>query len=336
MGKFTEQKELVLRYFDEMEHCKVEDIASVLKKYTADDYTWEGVFPFMDLEGTDAVAETFWVPLRESLTTMQRRQDVFMAGEASDGKTWVTCMGQFMGLFDKEFLGVRITGKMHHLQFVEFSQIENGKIQHTAMFVDLLGFMKEAGCYPLPPETGHYFVYPGPKDHNGLMYEDAPAEQGQASMDAVKRMIDYLDNNVNDEPFTPAETLAKYWTEDLTWYGPCGIGSVYTIPRYQQQDQVPFRAGLFDTKIDDIHAWFAEGDFVCLYAEMTSKSRGGWLGMAGGTNADIRMRGDLDIYCIKDGRISENWCLIDLPYWLYQQGLNIFNRTQRIINPQIK
>ncbi len=333
MGKFTEPKRLVRDYFEEMEKCSPEEVNDVLKKYMAPDYTWEGVFPFMHLSGTEEVAEKFWKPVKESLSSMQRRQDVFMAGVATDGKTWVTSMGQFMGLFDKEFLGIRITRKMQHLQYVEFSMIEDGKIKHSAMFVDLLGFMKEAGCYPLPPETGHYFVYPGPREHNGLMYEDAPYEKSEASFQATKRMMDYLGDNVNEELYTPAETLSKFWTEDLIWYGPCGIGAVYTIPRYQTQDQMHFRKGLYDTTIDEIHAWFAEGDFVCYYADMTASSKGGWLGMAGGSKG-ISMRGDLDIYYIKDGRISENWCLIDLPYWLYQQGVNIFERTSGIINPK--
>ena len=39
--------------------------------------------------------------------------------------------------------------------------MENGKISKTALFIDLLGIMQQAGCYPLPPPTGHYFVYPG-------------------------------------------------------------------------------------------------------------------------------------------------------------------------------
>lgn len=34
-----------------------------------------------------------------------------------------------------------------------------------------------------------------------------------------------------------------------------------------------------------------------------------------------------DIYYCKDGKISENWCFIDLPYWLKEQGLDIFERT---------
>jgi len=63
-----------------------------------------------------------------------------MGGRATDAKIWVMSMGQFMGLFDHEYLGIRTTCKMHHLQYAEYSCVENGKTTHTAMFVDLLGY----------------------------------------------------------------------------------------------------------------------------------------------------------------------------------------------------
>lgn len=333
MGKFQEVKQLVRNYFEAMEKCSPEEAESVLKEYMSEDYFWEGVYPFMDQKGIKAVADVFWKPLKESLTHMQRRQDVFMAGEATDGKTWVMSMGQFMGNYDKEFLKVRRTCKMQHLQYAEFSCVENGKITHTAMFVDLIGFMNQAGCYPLPPSTGNYFVYPGPRDHNGLMFEDAPYEKAGESMQIVEDMLQGL-FSINNSNETPRSMLEKSWTEDMIWYGPCGIGASYTIPRYQMQHQIPFRTQLTDKTANDLHAYFAEGDFVCFFSSMDVTPTGGWLGMPGG-KVKAHLRGDIDIYYCKDGKISENWCFIDLPYWLKKQGVDIFERTAEILNPQI-
>ena len=53
-----------------------------------------------------------------------------------------------------------------------------------------------------------------------------------------------------------------------------------------------------------------------------------------GGGKSAHLRGDIDIYYCKDGKISENWCFIDLPYWLKEQGLDIFERTASICNPQ--
>ena len=331
-NRYQNNKNLVKDYFDEMEKCTPEGSVDVLKKYTSDNYTWEGPFPFLDLEGAEAVAGVFWKPLKESLKKMQRRQDIFMAGTATDGKEWVMSMGWFMGLYDQELLDIPITCKMNHLQYAEYSCVENGKIIHTAMFVDLIGFMVEAGINPLPPETGHYFVYPGPRDHNGLMFEDAPYEKATESFKVVDEMINDL-STLNSGNETPRDMLKKSWTDDMIWYGPCGIGASYTIPRYQMQHQMPFRKQLTDKTVGDINAYFAEGDFVCFFASMTVTSTGGWLGLPY-SGKPGRLRGDIDIYYIKDGKISENWCFIDLPYYLNDLGLNIFERTTRICNPK--
>ncbi len=328
---FQKEKNFVREYFADLEACKTEDTLSVLKKYVSDDYTWEGVYPFMDISGAEAVVEKFWAPVKNSLKSMQRRQDVFMAGEGTDKKIWVMSMGQFMGLFDEEFLNIRPTGKMQHLQYVEWARVEDGKITHSAMFVDLLGFMKEAGCYPLPPETGHYFVYPGPRDHNGLMFEEQPAEKAPVSFAIVDDMINDLDS-INAGYEAPADMLKKSWNDDMIWYGPCGVGASYTIPRYQIQHQRPFRENMSNKSVNEIKGYFAEGDFVCFFCSMNTSHDGGWLGMTGNDKI-VNLRGDLDVYYCKDGKISENWCLFDIPYWLYQQGFDVFKRTASILNP---
>ena len=52
--------------------------------------------------------------------------------------------------------------------------------------------------------------------------------------------------------------------------------------------------------------------------------------MPGGqVKADMQV---VDVYCREDDKLSENWVLIDLPYWLKQQGLDILERTQQIYN----
>ena len=38
------------------------------------------------------------------------------------------------------------------------------------------------------------------------------------------------------------------------------------------------------------------------------------------------------VYCRRGDKLSKNWVLIDLPYWLKQQGLDIFERTRQILN----
>ena len=347
-------KKLVLDYFKEMEQCAPGEAEAVLSKYMAPNCDWEGSYPFMFQNGAANVAKVFWKPLKEALRCMQRRMDVFMGGVAKDGKIWVASMGQFMGLYDKELLNIRITGKMQHLQYFEFNCVEDGRITDSALFVDLLGFMREAGVSPLPFETGHYFVYPGPRDHNGLLFDEQPTEKAAAARQAVDNMIADLDKQSSSGSFdtVPVERMRGYWTDDMIWYGPCGVGASFTIPRYLQQHSGPFRRYLdekgyanadscflkkdapgFAKRDRILKSEFAEGDFSVLYCNMRLTPLGGWLGLPGG-GKNVPLHADLDFYYCKDGKISENWCYFDIPYYMACQGVDIFERTAGIVNPQ--
>ncbi|MGL4935701.1 MAG: ester cyclase [Cetobacterium sp.] len=337
MSKYQEIKKIVREYFDAMENSTVETIESVLKEYTSENYLWRGVYPFREQEGATAATETFWKPLMTSIKHLQRRQDVFIAGtnEVNDTEEWVMSMGHFMGLFDEEYLGIRPTGKMINLRYAEFSCVENGKITKTGLFVDLLGLMQQAGVYPLPPSTGQYFVYPGPRNHDGLLFEDAAPEEGVKTLALVNKMVEDLSalNKSGAMGITP-DILEPSWSKNMIWYGPAGVGASYTIPRYIAQHSLPFRSSLTDKVFNGHVCRFAEGNFSCFFGwpNLSNTPIGGWLGLPGG-----KVRGDMqvvDVYYRDKDKLSENWVLIDIPFWLKQQGLDVFERTANILNPK--
>lgn len=336
MSKYQETKRIVRDYFEAIENATTENIEEVLAKYTSDDYLWRGVYPFREQAGAKAVAEIFWKPLMKSLKRIQRRQDIFIGGTNEiSGEQWVMSMGHFMGLFDEDYMGVRFTGKMISLRYSEFTCVENGKITKTGLFVDLIGFMQQAGVNPMPPSTGQYFVYPGPKDHNGLLFEDALEEEGVATLALVNKMVDDLSALNNSGAMgCPPEVLEKSWSKDMIWYGPASIGASYTIPRYQKQHQLPFRNNLKDKKFNGHVCRFAEGNFSCFFGwpNLSNTPIGGFLGMPGGeVRADMQV---VDVYYRKGDKLVENWVFIDIPFWLKQQGLDIFKRTEEILNPK--
>lgn len=220
MGEYQEVKRKVRAYFDALESAEAEGVKDILKEYMSEDYLFRGVYPFREQHGVDAAAENFWIPLKKSLKRMQRREDIFIAGTNEISKEkWVMSMGHFMGLFDKEWMGIRPTGKMINLRYAEFTCVEDDKITKTGIFVDIIGFMIQAGANPLPPSTGSYFVYPGPKDHNGLLYEDAPENEGIKTLALVNKMVDDL-SALNDSGSMgcPPEILEKSWSKDMIWY----------------------------------------------------------------------------------------------------------------------
>ncbi|MFT4636420.1 MAG: hypothetical protein ACI854_001553 [Arenicella sp.] len=335
MSNFQKEKKLVREYFTAMEQANTDEVAEVLASFTSDDYLWRGVYPFREQQGASQAAANFWVPLKKALSRMQRREDIFIAGDNKyAAEVWVMSMGNFMGLFDQDILGIPRTRKLVNLRYAEFSCVENGKITKTGLFVDLIGLMVQAGVNPLPPSTGAYFNCPGPRTHDGLNIEDAPAEQADQTMDLLNRMVDDLSalNDSGAMGCTP-EVLERTWSKDMVWYGPAGIGSTYTIERYQEQHQLPFRQHLEDKKFQGHVCRFAEGNYACFFGwpNLSNTPIGGWLGLpGGGINCDMQV---VDVYRRDGEKLIENWVLLDIPYWLSQQGLDVFKRTAGILNP---
>ncbi len=334
MKSFQNEKKLVRNYFEAMENANIEDIKSVMKEYMSTDYNFKGVYPFREQIGVDAAASAFFIPLRKSLSNMQRRQDIFIAGTNEiQGETWVMSMGHFMGLFDADWLQIPYTRKMISLRYAEFNCVKDGKITQTGLFVDIIGFMQQAGVNPMPPQTGNYFVYPGPKNHNGLLFDDADPAEGVKTLALVNEMVEDL-SSLNDSGSMgcPPELLEKTWNKNMIWYGPGGIGASYTIPRYQEQHQLPFRGGLKDKKFNGHVCRFAEGEFACFFGwpNLSNTPIGGFMGMTGGeVRADMQV---VDVYYREGDKLSENWVLIDVVYWLKQQGLDVLERTAQIYN----
>jgi len=269
-----------------------------------------------------------------SLRHYQRRLDIFIGGTNEiSGEIWVMSMGNLMGLFDEDWLGIPRTRKMANLRYAEFSCVENGKITKTGIFVDVIGMMVQAGTYPLPPSTGVYFNYPGPRTHDGLVYEAQPEEDGVKTLALVNEMVaDLTALNESGAMGCPPEVLERTWSDRMIWYGPAGIGASYTIPRYQEQHQLPFRNNLDDKVFNGHVCRFAEGNFACFFGwpNLSNRAIGGFLGLpAGAGGADMQV---VDVYRREGDKLMENWVLIDIPYWLKQQGLDVLERTAKILN----
>ena len=334
MKSYQIQKSLILSFYDEIEAANANSIAKVIRKFTKPELQWYGVYPFNEQKGGDAVAEVFWIPFLSAWSNVQRRQDIFLAGTSEiDNADWVISMGHFMGLLDGNWLGLPASRKIAFLRYADFNCIKDGKIIRSSFFCDLIGLMHQLGLNPLPLQTGASFIYPGPRTHDGLLIEPQDQQESQKTLKLVNQMIGdltVLNKNENDCPHP--DLLKKTWHDDIIWYGPAGIGASYTIPRYQEQHQFPFRRGLKDKVFNGHICRFAEGNYAGFFGwpNLTNTPIGGFLGLpASNISADMRV---VDIYRREGEKLSENWVLIDLPWWLKQQGVDVLERTKKIIN----
>lgn len=332
MGDFQIEKQVVRAFHADLTTANPDTVADVLARHTAPDWHWRGMHPFNEQHGPPAVAESFWKPLLTAMTRVQRRPDIFMAGlneiDGFQGR-WVVEMGHLMALFDRPWLGILPTGRIVMLRYVEFNRVEDGRITETAMFVDIVHLMMQAGQNHLPPQTGAMLVQPGPMTHEGLMYAAQDPAIGEQTLAAINALLHNPRAKVDG--ISEHERLSRVWHDDMIWWGPGGIGATYTLPRYIKQHSEPFGDALHTGyKFNGHLCRMAEGHFGGFFgwANLTVFNSGGYLGMTKGPGpSEMRV---VDLYRQQDGKLAENWIFIDILHYLAVQGLDVLGRMERI------
>jgi predicted ester cyclase len=330
MTNYQHSKKRVLQFHEALEAASANDIVRVMDRHMSSDYTFRGVHPFNELEGIDAVAEALWKPLLGAFRQMQRRQDIFMAGPNEiDDTEWVISMGHFMGLFDNDWLGIPSTGKIAFVPYTEFHRISDGKICESAFFCDILRLMQQVGLTPLPMQTGAEFMNPGPRTHDGLLFD----KQDEAVTAKTQQLITQMKNDfvATYGGHVSPETLAKTWHDNMAWFGPSGIGAAYTIDGFLNQHERPFRNGLDNLTFNGHICRFAEGHYVGWFGwpNLSMTPAGGLMGLPA-SDKRVGMR-IVDMYRREGDKLAENWIFIDILHFLMQQGVDVLERNRRIL-----
>jgi hypothetical protein len=314
--------------------AELNNLEATLSDFTCDDYQWRGMHPFYEKSGAVNVVKDVWRPLKESLTSLQRREDIFFSGQnvyTEDDQVWTCSMGHFVGLFDQNWLGIPATRKMVFLPYAEFHRLDGKKIAETALFIDIIRIMQQAGIDPFPHQTAAAIIQPGPRTHDGLLYQPHAPKEATATLALLEDMIDdlsALNSSGNNQP--PPELLARTWHDDMIWYGPAGIGTTFTIPRYKEQHQYPFRQQLGDKVFNGHVTRFAEGDYAGWFGwpNLNNRNLGGFLGLPkSDVRAEMRV---VDIYRRDGDKLAENWVFIDILYYLIQHGIDLLKHPNAV------
>lgn len=331
---FQTQKGVVRAYMAAFDKAPLNALADVLDQHVSPDYHWRGMHPFYEQRGANAAAQVFWQPLKTSLTHLQRREDIFFAGQnayAGEPQVWTCSMGHFLGLFDVDWLGIPKTRKIVFLPYAEFHRVEEGRIAESALFIDIIRIMQQAGIDPFPNQTAMALIQPGPRTHDGVLLGHHDPQETKDTLDLVSKMVADLThlNKTGNDTCSPAY-LARTWHDDMLWYGPAGIGSTYTIERYQEQHQYPFRERLSNKVFNGHVTRFGESNYAGWFGwpNLNNTNTGGFLGLPkSDIHAEMRI---VDIYRRCGDKLAENWVFIDVLYYLMQHGIDLLKNPKAL------
>ena len=327
------------------------DMAPALREQLAPDASWWVCHPFNELVGPDAVAEQLYAPLQAAFPDLERRPDLFFAGEwispppgivghsppelRGEG-WWATTTGHYLGTFKQPWLGIPATGEPAALRFGEFYRWQKGpdgvgRITEARVLLDVVDLARQAGRRILPPASGLELLVPGPAPHDGLLLgETDPAQAAESTRLTLEMFVGLwkFDGKNLDSMDMP-----RFWHPNMMWYGPGGIGTTRGVSGFQRHHQAPFLHAFPDRGSPNHpprghRSRIAEGPYVAStgWPSVRATFTGDYLGIKA-TGRPINMR--VMDWWRNDGKLlTENWVMIDMPHLMLQMDVDLLARLR--------
>ena len=326
---FVAEKQLLQSWRDALYDFEGDAKARTILQHIAPDAVFHMCYPFGDFSKADDFYDVVFAPLTRAWRDLERRDYIVMAGEDQQGNIWVGCAGYYVGTFSSAWLDIPPTGHITHMRFHEFYRVENNKIVEMQALWDIPEVMMQANAWVMAPSLGREWHVPSPSSSDGLKVSGTESQ----ALQTRQHIIDML-TAMKNHPKQPPQTmqLENYWHEKMMWYGPAAIGSARGIAGFRHWHQIPFLNAMPDRGQypDEVtYHFFAEGDYagVTGWPDMAQTiSHDGWLGIAP-MGKKITMR-SLDFWRLENGKIRENWVLVDLLDMYQQIGVDIFARLR--------
>lgn len=306
-------------------------VRSALAGALAPDAVVRMCHPLGETAGPEAFYDTSYAPLFAAVPDLERRDFIVMAGPDEDGVDWVGCAGTYTGRFAAPWLDIPPTRQQFHMRFHEFFRIEDGRVAEIQAIWDIPEVMMQAGAWPLAPSLGLEWHVPGPATQDGIVAGPHDEAAGKAARSHVVAMLEHMTRHPSQGGPEVME-LPRFWHERMSWYGPAGIGTARGIEGFRDWHQIPFLAAMPDRGLhggEVTHHVFGDRNYAAVTGwpnMMQTVSQGGWLGIAP-SNKRVTMR-SLDFWRVEDGKIRENWVLVDLLDVHDQLGVDVFARMR--------
>ena len=326
MGIATDQsfqnKLAYLDYLKRTESLKDQTVRDATAEFFETNAQINASHPVNEARAGDGYATDVILPIAAAFDGCVRQNHIVLAGEYL-GTEWVTSTGYFYGRFHLPLFGIPASGKLAFLRFGEFHRMEAGQVVETHVYLGSAELIIALGLWPLEPSQGYEGVVPGPATYDGIQTDPANPASSRASADLVEGMLKEL--------ATPDEAWRPYWVDRMVWYGPGALGSYATLEGFAEF-QRPFEL-VFDGWGDGSEAGITgvgsnckagDGEYAFLHGwrQITGIHVRPFLGLEP-TQKRVFMR-DCDWWRCENGKIIENWCMLDIPHLLHQLGYDLF------------
>ena len=155
----------------------------------------------------------------------------------------------------------------------------------------------------------------GSRPEQAHLTRDTDMTKTEATRAVIETMVDGL----NDHQIV---NIGAYFAETFRWMGNKGCGTKNGLAEFQDNWQRPFQAA-FSDKVCIDEARLFMGEWAAAFGRQEAVHSGDFMGVAPtGKKVEIRY---MDFWKVVEGKIEDNWVMVDFPHVLSQLGVDVFN-----------
>lgn len=135
----------------------------------------------------------------------------------------------------------------------------------------------------------------------------------------TRAVVEAMVDGLNDHQILG---MSNFFSESFRWMGNAGCGTKNGLREFQNNWQKPFQAAFTDKVCID-EARLFEGEWGAAFGRQEATHSGEFMGIAPtGKRVEIRY---MDFWKVEDGKIVDNWVMVDFPFVMRQLGVDPFN-----------
>lgn len=155
----------------------------------------------------------------------------------------------------------------------------------------------------------------GTRPEQAALSRDTDMSKTDQTRQVIEGMVDGLnDHRIGD--------IGEFFSETFRWMGNTGCGTKNGLREFQSNWQQPFQAA-FSDKVCVDEARLYMGEWAAAFGRQEAVHSGDFMGVpASGKKVEIRY---MDFWKVVDGKIVDNWVMVDFPHVLAQLGKDVFD-----------
>ena len=155
----------------------------------------------------------------------------------------------------------------------------------------------------------------GARPEQATLSKDTDLSKTNATREVIEGMVDGLNDHRIDD-------IGQFFASQFRWMGNFGCGTKIGLDAFQDNWQKPFQAA-FSDKVCIDEARLYMGEWAAAFGRQEAIHSGEFMGIpATGKKVDIRY---MDFWKVEDGKIIDNWVMVDFPSVLSQLGVDCFS-----------